>query len=377
MAVLKVLHIFPEFKRGGAQINVLRFIKSSREDFDHYVAAAPFNQELEEEYRREVTEIYPIDMTSVSLASIRKLVITIKKLKPDIIHVNGKGAAFYGYISSFFTGKSYRIYHTMRGFHIKYSGMKLKMYLKFEKMAASRGSGNIMVSPSEMTLLNQSIPKLDQDRLFLIPNGIGIHRDAKLPEEIHSVLEQHSINIVTLSRLSHQKDLITMIEAFEQLKEEYPDTILHIMGGETPQDKEYADRVRTRLTQSPSKENIFLWGSVKDAGSLIRHFDLYWTTALFEGLPTAVVEAALCRTLIVGTECVGNEDVIFPGKTGILTKAGDSTNNAEGLLKGLSLLGSQEAEKLIDNAEILCKDFSIENNAIKLKELYNTGKISN
>ncbi|OQY35264.1 MAG: hypothetical protein B6241_01870 [Spirochaetaceae bacterium 4572_59] len=376
MSRLKVLHIFPEFKRGGAQINVLRFIKSSKDDFEHYVAAAPFNGELEEEYRREVKKIFPIDMTSVSLKSIRILTKTIKELKPDIIHVNGKGAAFYGYISSFFTGKPYRIYHTMRGFHIKYSGIKLKLYLTFEKLAARRGDGNIMVSPSEKKLLNLNIPDLNQEKLFLIPNGIGIHKDTVLPEEIHSILEQYSINIVTLSRLSRQKDLITMIEAFERLKDKYPKAALHIMGGETPQDREYADKVRARLTKSPSKENIYLWGSVKDAGSLIRHYDLYWTTALFEGLPTAVVEAALCRTLIVGTKCVGNEDVIFPGKTGILTEAGNTTDNTRGLLKGLSLLGTEEATKLIDNAEILCKDFSIENNAIKLKELYNTGKIS-
>ena len=374
--MLKVLHIFPEFKRGGAQINVLRFIRSTPEDFSHYVAAAPFNSGLEEEYRQEVEKIYSIDMTSVKLSSILKLTRVIKQLKPDIIHVNGKGAAFYGFVSSFLTGKPYRLYHTMRGFHIKYSGLKLKLYLTFEKWSARRMDGNILVSPSERDLLIKNIAGLEQEKLLLIPNGIDVDPDIPLPQEMASACARYDLNMVTLSRLSHQKDLITMIEAFEMIAEENPRAALHILGGETPQDRDYADKVRARLESCPVRDRIKLWGSVENAGSLIRHFDLYWTTALFEGLPTAVVEAALSRTLIVGTECTGNVDVIFPDETGILTEAHNAESCAEGVRKALNLLGSEKAEQLINSAETLCLNFSRENNAGKLKELYNIGKIS-
>ncbi len=377
MDQLKVLHIFPEFKRGGAQINVLRFIKSSKGDFRHFTAAGPFNASLEEEYRLHTEEVFPIDMTKVRISSIFRLAGLIISLKPDIVHVNGKGAAFYGFITSYFTGKKYRIYHTMRGFHIKYSGWKLNLYLLFEKMAARRFDGNILVSPSEKKLLIKSIPGLDPKKLFLIPNGIEVDSHIPLPSEMETAVHKGKVNIVTLSRLSHQKDLITMLEAFDRVCLTSPDISLHILGGETPQDKAYADRVRRRLEESPNRERIYLWGSVENAGSLIGHFDIYWTTALFEGLPTAVVEAALCRTLIVGTGCTGNEDVIFPDKTGILTKPGDPESCAAGLEKALKLLNTEEEERFTREAEALCLNFSLKNNTTKLKELYNTGNILN
>jgi glycosyltransferase involved in cell wall biosynthesis len=235
--------------------------------------------------------------------------------------------------------------------------------------------GNILVSPSEMDLLIRYIPSLDRKKLFLVPNGIDVDPEIPLPREMTEACSQYEQNIITLSRLSHQKDLITMIEAFGIIGKENPRAALHILGGETPQDREYADKVRERLSSSPVRDRIKLWGSVENAGSLVRHFDLYWTTALFEGLPTAVVEAALSRTLIVGTECTGNVDVIIPDKTGILTEAGNPESNAEGVIKALNLLGTEKADQLMNSAESLCLNFSRENNARKLKELYNTEKI--
>ena len=376
----KILHLFPEFKRGGAQINVLRFINASLDDFEHHVAAAPQDKTLEAEYDASGTVIHPIDMTSVKLRSIRVLVKLIKELKPDIVHVNGKGAAFYGFVSSFFTAfqvpgrrspesSSYRMFHTMRGFHIKYSGIKLKAYLAFERAVAGRMDGTVLVSPSEKELLNTKIPGLDQSRLFLIPNGINI-KDASLPADISRCLESYSKNIITLSRLSHQKDLITMVDAFDLIAGDIEDAALHVMGGETPQDRDYAGTVRRRIEKSPYKERIFLWGSVKDAGSLIRYFDLYWSTALFEGLPTAVVEAALCRIPIVGTDCVGNKDLIIPGKTGILTSPGDAAGNAEGIREAITLLEKGKFVSLVDEAERICLEFSPENNVLKIKKMY-------
>ncbi|QEN08639.1 glycosyltransferase [Oceanispirochaeta crateris] len=368
-APIRILHLFPEFKRGGAQINVLRFIKSSGPGYEHFVAAALFDKGLQEEYEGFVQEIYPLDMTSVRLGSILALARLIRKLKPQIVHVNGKGAAFYGYVSSFLTGKRYEMFHTMRGFHIKYSGWKLKAYLQFEKAVARRMDGTVLVSPSEREFLNQSIPGLDESRQFLIPNGIEV-QELPLPQDMSRVLAQFDENVLTLSRLSHQKDLVTMIDAFDLVAAKKPGVALHIMGGETPQDKSYADTVRTRLERSGFKERIFLWGSVKDAGSLIRHFDVYWTTALFEGLPTAVVEAALCRVLIVGTDCVGNKDLILPGVTGFLTKPKDVQGNGEALIQALEMSHSDKKLPFLEEAEKMCREFSLENNARKLKEMY-------
>jgi glycosyltransferase involved in cell wall biosynthesis len=379
----KILHLFPEFKRGGAQINVLRFINASRDDFEHHVAASPQDKTLEAEYIASGTIVHPIDMCSVKLSSIRSLVRLIKEIKPDIVHVNGKGAAFYGFISSFFTGYqnpgrrssgSYRMFHTMRGFHIKYSGIKLKLYLAFERACAGRLDGTVLVSPSEKDLLNNKIPGMDQSRLFLIPNGINVN-EAELPGEIAGSLKSFSKNIVTLSRLSHQKDLITMIDAFDLFAADLKDSALHVMGGETPQDREYAESVRERIDKSPFNERIILWGSVKDAGSLIRHFDLYWSTALFEGLPTAVVEAALCRTPIVGTDCVGNKDLILPGKTGILTSPADAADNAKGIREAFALIEKGEFTPLVNEAEKICLEFSPENNVVKIKEMYHSASV--
>ena len=96
---MKVLHLFPEFRRGGAPVNTLRFIKATAGKLDHIVAGHAADRELFEEYQ-PYAETIDIDLTRPAPSSFLRLWRTARRTKPDIIHANGKAGTVYGLLLS-------------------------------------------------------------------------------------------------------------------------------------------------------------------------------------------------------------------------------------------------------------------------------------
>ncbi|RKX89580.1 MAG: hypothetical protein DRZ90_17010 [Spirochaetes bacterium] len=364
---MKVLHIFPEFRRGGAPVNTLRFIKASCDSLVHIAAGSAVDVDFVNDFR-PYAETWDVNLTKPSPGSFLKLLRRTKEEVPDIVHANGKSGMFYGLLLFLFLPRDTRFFLTLRGFHDKYSGMKSRFYRFLERIMARRVEAVICVSPSErqhyLTLI-----KADKDKVLIIPNGIDVH-EVELPSQIDKVCRNFQVNIVSLSRTSPQKDLETMIRSFEIAASGRKDTALHIMGGLSHGEEEYQKRIYDLWKSSSVSEKIFFWGDVKEAGNLISNFSIYLSTARFEGLPTAVVESFLSRIPVVGTDCIGNIDLIRDNETGWLTDIGDFKDTGKALSKAIDSIGSKMESEIIDNAYNEALQYSIENQAIRLLALY-------
>lgn len=363
----KVLHLFPAYKIGGGPINVLRFIKNSKSLYVNYCAGKKEDTDLYEDFERHAKAIYNTNLCKVSFKSTQKLLKITQKIKPDIIHAHGKGGALYGFVIKIIHPKPIRVYYTFRGFHLKYSGLTLKLYLLFEYLFSKMIQKGIAVSTSEREFyLKQT--KAAKNKVVVIANGISIHKK-DLPFNIQSTVSQYTINLVSLARISYQKDLETMLKTFNQLNHK---VALHILGGYLNGDKPYKKRIDNLYETLNNNSNIYFWGDVPNAGDLIHNFDIYWTTSLFEGLPTAVVEAMLSKTLVVGTNCRGNIDLIKPKQTGLLTKMKDIDDNLVKLQEGIQILNTEKGNLLIENAYRMAQRFSIANHVKNISQLYDS-----
>lgn len=363
--MIKILHIFPTYKLGGGPICVLRLIESSNHEFEHYTAAKLKDKVLYDQFIKQTQASFDINLLQISVKSIIQLRKIIKRKKPDILHAHGKGAAFYGFILAILMLKPFKLVYTFHGFHQKWYGYKWKVYLFFEFLNSLISDKLIAVSNSEKEYY-LSTTKVNPSKVEIIHNGIAIQKDI-LPKKIASVTSRYHTNIVSLSRISHQKDIETMLMAFEKIND--VNIALHIIGGYLESDQKYKIEIDLLLSKLKMKDHIYLWGDVSSAGNLIHHFNIYWSTAIYEGLPTSIIEAFLSRTLVVASNCRGNIDLVNE-ESGYVTQMKNIQNNYEVISKVIYESTKEEKLKIIDKAFDIGQRFTILNYSKNIANLY-------
>lgn len=360
----RVLHLFPVYKIGGAPVNVLRFIKESNGKIENYSAALKADDLVFKEFVDNTSQCFDVDISKINLQSFLKLLKIIRKIKPDIVHANGKGGAMYAFlICPFFKGK---LFYTFRGFHIKFSGLKQKLYVAFERLFSMMYSKSIAVSESERKLFLK-VTGVKADRVKVIGNGVDVVKK-ELPLKIEEVSREYKYNLVSLSRVAEVKDLETMIRAFDLLEDE--NISLNIMGGYLDVDLQYKNKIESIVSGLPCNKRVYFWGDIKRAGDYLNNFDLYLSTSLSEGLPTAIIEAGLSEIPVVASNCNGNIDLIHDGKTGYLFQTKDYKGLADKITLAINEFESQQQANIIANNLAQMGKYSVKSHTNKILELY-------
>lgn len=369
----KVLSLVLSYKLGGTAINSLRFIKNTQAYYDHYTVAHRVDTvkdlALRDEFGRYTIECFDVDTTRFKFRSLVSLLLIAYRISPDIVHVNAKGGALYGFFLRVFYWRRFRLFYTMRGFHVKYTGVFNSLHLFFEHIFNRIVDRAIAVSFSERDFYLRSIRGCER-KTVVIPNGIEVSRDTNLDDQIRIAKNRHEINIVTLSRTDPQKDLFTMLKAFDMVDNSVG---LHVIGGYVTDNEDHAEynrQLQELLSTLDCRERVYLWGDLNRAGDLISYFDIYWSTAIFEGLPTAVVEAMMSRVLVVATNCRGNVDLIIHKETGFLTQMGSVIDCKEKIIEAIGILNTSECSFIVENAYRFSQKFTIKHNVEALRDLY-------
>ena len=265
--------------------------------------------------------IEDVPIRSLKISTLYRVLSFARRNKIDIVHSHGRGAGLYGRLAALILGIG--TVHTYRGFHNRFRGLKKHLFLCQERVFAYFTDRAIAVSQSEKDkiLASRAMPA---DKLEVVFNPIEVSKDG---ENCASELSQGRFNVVTLSRISPQKDIMTLIKVARLLGDGFA---IHVYGGINSSDQGYAQAVNDEISKEPV-ENLVLHGDVPGAASLLGQYDAYVSTALWEGLPTAVIEAFLSGVPVVATDCTGNCDVVISESTGLLYPPGDADAIAAGI----------------------------------------------
>lgn len=178
--------------------------------------------------------------------------------------------------------------------------------------------------------------------------------------------------IVNFCRISSQKNLILLVDAFEKLHRDYPDYELHIFGDSVGNDAEgYVDKVRDRIKDKNLEGCVSIFPSKKDIHSVIRDYGMFVSSSDFEGMSNSMLEAMALGLPSVCTDCPagGARAVIKDGENGLLVPVNDS----EALYRGMKRVieNPKLAEKLSHNAVKIREDLSVEKIIDKWMEIIN------
>lgn len=169
----------------------------------------------------------------------------------------------------------------------------------------------------------------------------------------------NSINskaVVSIGRLTYQKNFESLLEAWKIVSKHAPDWSLMIYGiGENQKKLE-------NIIIDEKIDNVFLKGQTSDVESVYKSAEFYVMSSRFEGLPMVLIEAQSYALPIISYDCPhGPAEVITNNENGYLVENQNSTLLAEAMLKLISSdslrlkfsKNAQQNAKRYSKAEIL------------------------
>jgi glycosyltransferase involved in cell wall biosynthesis len=136
--------------------------------------------------------------------------------------------------------------------------------------------------------------------------------------------------IVSIGRLSPEKDHLALVRAFSQIRT--PGARL-VLVGEGP----LRPQIEALIASLGIKDRVQLTGQVSDPFEWLMRASLSVTSSWFEGLGNALIEALACGTPVVSTDCPhGPREILAGGEFGTLVPVGDVAAMAAAIDKALN-----------------------------------------
>lgn len=158
-----------------------------------------------------------------------------------------------------------------------------------------------------------------------------------LSEEESELIENKYI--LSVSRLDNvQKDYYTLLKAMKKVREAGEDIKLYI-AGEGPG----RSKIEEWIDELGLENQVRLLGYQSNPHVWLANSEFFVHSSRYEGLPGSLVEAMVCKKVIVSSDCpTGPNEILNGGECGILLKIGDYKSFAESILK---LLKDEEMKK--------------------------------
>lgn len=170
-----------------------------------------------------------------------------------------------------------------------------------------------------------------------------------------AIAEHKTKNIVTIGRLSQQKNHKLLITAFSTIASLFPEYTLTIHG-EGP----LREELEKLINELNLETRVFLCGSSVDVLEKIIDASLFVFSSDYEGMPNALLEAMALGLPCISTDCPcgGPRAVITDGLNGKLVPVGDVEILAD-TMKYL-LTNTDVAKKMGENAVKIRKELHID-----------------
>lgn len=291
------------------------------------------------------------------LVTMFKLYKVFKAQKFDVVHSTTPKAGLLSAIAAKLAGVPIRL-HTFTGqTWATKSGAYMKLLCWLDKVVVKLNTQCYADSVSQRNYLNQhgvgdqeSIQVLGEGSLA----GVDLSRFNaenwfdKREQTLGDIgLSEGDFVVTYIGRLTREKGVGELLQAYESLTEKYSNFHLLLVGP-------IEDGViEARLRELANSDNLHILGPTSTPEMYLSVSDLLCLPSYREGFGTVVIEAAAMRVPALGTNIVGLCDAIVDGETGLLVDA----RNVDELVLGLEKLLHNQAycKQLGGNAYNRCK----------------------
>lgn len=169
---------------------------------------------------------------------------------------------------------------------------------------------------------------------------------------------ENSGYVVTVGRLSEQKNHMLLLRAFKQVHVAFPELVLRIYGEES--EAGMKDKLLQYVKEQGLETSVQFMGQSNQPEKDIRDAGMFVLSSDYEGMPNALIEAMVMGIPVISTDCPcgGPAELIENGVSGILIPVRDEEELAASIR--LLLENKELAETLGKKAAELAKKVSPE-----------------
>ncbi|MGH7183876.1 MAG: glycosyltransferase family 4 protein [Nitrospiraceae bacterium] len=266
------------------------------------------------------------------ILALIKLVLVLRRIRPQIVHAHTPKGGLLGMLSAWIVRTPVRIYH-MRGLPFTTAiGWRRRLLMWSERISCGLADQVLCVSSSVRQLAIDS-RLCRPEKIAVLARGSGNGVDAAqtfndsnispaLREETRRRcnIPPDALVLGFIGRIVRDKGIIELAGAWKELREEFPDLHLLLVGPHEPQDPIPAE-IDRMLHSDP---RVHLLGEVSNTPPLYAVMDVLALPTYREGFPNVLLEAAGMKVPVVATCVPGCADAVQDGVTGMLVPPCDA-----------------------------------------------------
>jgi glycosyltransferase involved in cell wall biosynthesis len=270
-----------------------------------------------------------------TLSSLPRLVRYLKEEKPDIVF-----SALHANIIAIWAKKISKMpmkvvisEHNTLSFQIcELPKIFRSVALFFIKKFYPQANQIIVVSNGVASDLSR-VARIPRSRIRVVYNPV-ITKNIKV--SLEATLEHDWFKageppvILSVGRLSEQKDFLTLIHAFARVRKKRNVRLLILGEGEERK------KIEASVSKLGLEKDVLLPGFVKNPYVYMAKSAIFVLCSKWEGLPTVLVEALFCGASVIATDCPsGPREILEDGKYGQLVPVGNVKILSETILSSL------------------------------------------
>ncbi len=250
--------------------------------------------------------------------TVWQLAALCRRWRPDILVAHGFSEHLWGRYAGLLAGVP-RLVHVEHNSRERYTAWRLAQ----ARWLARRTAAIVGVSEGvRSTLLERGFPA---ERIHAIPNGVRLEPFAQASAHSFAAREP---GIVMAARFARQKDHATLLRAVALLRDRGLVPPVRLAGGGKAGARQAAERLARELDLLPQVQFI---GHCSDVPGLLMGQRICVLSTHYEGMPLSLIEGMAAGCAVVGSRVVGVQEVIAPGRTGLLAEPGDAASLADAL----------------------------------------------
>lgn len=270
----------------------------------------------------------------LDLDTVRALVSQIDACSPAVLHAHDYKSAFYAWLAG--RRRAVALVATLHG-QVD-SSRALRLYNRLELALLRRFDALVAVSGAQIdSLLRAGIPR---SRLHHIDNGIDLSSATAQAEPLPRAslgLAPSGFVFAAVARLSPEKNLAALLDAFQDVAQASPQVSLLIIG-----DGPERDALQARSRNLGLDGRVHFTGARDDMHRIYPMIDCLVLPSLSEGMPLVILEAMSFAIPIVASAVGDVPRLLSHADCGRLVPAGDTGALRAALLAAADLPGRRD-----------------------------------
>lgn len=308
---MRVLQLIDSLEAGGAERMAVNLANALIDQVDgSYLCATRAEGLLKASIDPSVSYTFLKKRSTFDLIAFYRLYKFVKSEKISIIHAHS---------SSFFLGTLVKLVHPKVKliWHDHYGNSELLNQRPFKVLSLCSGWFDLVFCVNTK-LVTWNRTHLKSPRIQFLTNFVI---PSNTIEKVTNLKGDEGTRMLCLANLRSQKDQLTLLKAFKETHELYPDWTLHLVGKDF--EDAYSDTIKHYIKTKHLEASVFLYGSKTDTDAIMSQCEIGVLSSLSEGLPLALIEYGFNGLATIATDVGDCKRVLNKDTLGQLVKPSD------------------------------------------------------